>query len=193
VNILVLDTEVYSNTGGQMSKSTPLGAVAKFAASGKPMPKKDLGLIAMSYGNIYVATVAFGANDMQTVRAFVEAEAYDGPSIILAYAHCMNHGIDMRSGTDNQERAVQSGHWPLYRFNPALAAKGENPLRLDSKMPKIPFEEYAYKEDRWMMLTKSRPEAAKQLLAQASEHVRRKWSYLEQLSKMSYGPTQKSE
>jgi pyruvate-ferredoxin/flavodoxin oxidoreductase len=187
VNVLVLDTEVYSNTGGQMSKSTPLGAVAKFAAGGKPMPKKDMGLIAMSYGHIYVATVAMGANDLQTVRAFMEAEAYDGPSIILAYSHCIAHGIDMVSGMDNQERAVKSGHWPLYRYNPALAAKGENPLRLDSKPPSISFEEYAYAETRWKMLTKSNPDEAKRLLAIASENARKKWSYLEQLAKMSYG------
>ncbi len=187
VNLLVLDTEVYSNTGGQMSKSTPLGAVAKFAASGKPMPKKDLGLIAMAYGHVYVATVAYGANDMQTVKAFMEAEAYDGPSIILAYSTCIAHGIDMKTGIDNMDRAVGAGHWPLYRFNPALAAKGENPLRLDSKAPKISFEEYAYNETRWKMLTKSKPEDAKKLLALASENVQKKWSYLDQLSKMSYG------
>ncbi|MBI5547910.1 MAG: pyruvate:ferredoxin (flavodoxin) oxidoreductase, partial [Deltaproteobacteria bacterium] len=186
VNVLVLDTEVYSNTGGQMSKSTPMGAVAKFAAGGKPMPKKDMGMIAMSYGHIYVATVAMGANDLQTVRALMEAEAYDGPSIVLAYSHCIAHGIDMKTGVDNQERAVNSGHWPLYRFNPALAAKGENPLRLDSKAPKISFEEFAYAETRWKMLSKSRPDAAKELLRQASEHVQAKWQYLEQLSKLSY-------
>ncbi len=192
VNVLVLDTEVYSNTGGQMSKSTPMGAVAKFAAGGKPMPKKDMGLIAMSYGHIYVATVAMGANDLQTVRAFMEAEAYDGPSIILAYSHCIAHGIDMKTGVDNQERAVNSGHWPLYRFNPALAAKGENPLRLDSKQPKISFEDYAYQETRWKMLAKSNPDAAKELLRQASAHVQAKWQYLEQLSKLSYAAPNKT-
>jgi pyruvate-ferredoxin/flavodoxin oxidoreductase len=189
VNVLVLDTEVYSNTGGQMSKSTPTGAVAKFAAGGKSMPKKDFGLISMSYGNIYVATVAYGANDAQTVRAFMEAEAYDGPSIILAYATCIAHGIDLKTGIDNMDRAVQSGHWPLYRFNPALAAKGENPLKLDSKAPKIAFEDYAYKEDRWKMLTKSKPESAKELLKIAGEQAVQKWQYLEQLSKMSYAAT----
>ncbi|MGI5862293.1 MAG: pyruvate:ferredoxin (flavodoxin) oxidoreductase [Myxococcales bacterium] len=186
VNVLVLDTEVYSNTGGQMSKSTPMGAVAKFAAGGKAMPKKDMGLIAMSYGNIYVATVALGANDLQTVRAFLEAEAYDGPSIILAYSHCIAHGIDMKTGMSNQDRAVKSGHWPLYRFNPALIEKGENPLRIDSKPPRITFEEYAYEETRYKMLAKSKPEAAKALLDRATEHVQRKWSYLEQLSKITY-------
>jgi pyruvate-ferredoxin/flavodoxin oxidoreductase len=186
VNVLVLDTEVYSNTGGQMSKATPMGAVAKFAAGGKPLPEKDLGLIAMSYGHIYVATVALGANDQQTVRAFLEAEAYDGPSLILAYAHCIAHGIDMKTGVENQKRAVDSGHWPLYRYNPDLAAKGENPLKLDSKAPKISFEEYAYQETRWKMLTKSRPEAAKALLQQASHHAQAKWAHLDQLAKMSY-------
>ncbi len=186
VNVLVLDTEVYSNTGGQMSKATPMGAVAKFAASGKPLPEKDLGLIAMSYGHIYVATVALGANDMQTVRAFLEAEAYDGPSLILAYSHCIAHGIDMKTGVENQKRAVESGHWPLYRYNPDLAIKGENPLKLDSKAPKISFEEFAYQETRWKMLTKSRPEAAKALLQQASHHAQTKWAHLDQLAKMSY-------
>jgi pyruvate-ferredoxin/flavodoxin oxidoreductase len=186
VNVLVLDTEVYSNTGGQMSKSTPLGAVAKFAAGGKPIKKKDMGLIAMSYGYIYVATVAMGANDMQTVRAFHEAEAYDGPSIILAYSTCIAHGIDLKSGMDNQRRAVDSGHWPLYRYNPALAAEGKNPLRLDSKAPKISIEQWAYAETRFKMLTKSRPEEAKQLLAQASEDALRQWKHLEQLAAMSY-------
>ena len=186
VNVLVLDTEVYSNTGGQMSKATPIGAVAKFAAAGKPIQKKDLGLICASYGYIYVATVALGANDAQTVRAFIEAEAYDGPSIILAYSHCIAHGIDMAKGMENQKRAVQSGHWPLFRYNPALAAKGENPLKLDSKAPKIPFEEYAYAETRWKMLTKSKPERAKELLRLAGENAQKKWAYLEQLAKMSY-------
>jgi len=191
INVLVLDTEVYSNTGGQMSKSTPMGAVAKFAAGGKPNAKKDFGLIAMSYGHIYVATVAMGSNDLQTVRAFMEAEAYDGPSIILAYSHCIAHGIDMKTGVDNQDRAVNSGHWPLYRFNPALAAKGENPLRLDSKQPKISFEDFAYQETRWKMLAKSNPDAAKELLRQASAQVQSKWQYLEQLSKLSYATPKK--
>ncbi|MFH0901077.1 MAG: pyruvate:ferredoxin (flavodoxin) oxidoreductase [Pseudomonadota bacterium] len=189
VNVLVLDTEVYSNTGGQMSKATPLGAVAKFAAGGKPIQKKDLGLITMSYGYVYVATIAMGANDLQTVRAFLEAEAYDGPSIIIAYSHCIAHGIDMKSGMDNQRRAVESGHFPLYRFNPALADKGENPLRLDSKGPKISFEDYAYNETRWKMLTKSRPDAAKEFLARAGDNAQRKWLYLQQLAAMRFDPS----
>jgi len=186
VNVLVVDTEVYSNTGGQMSKATPVGAVAKFAAAGKPIQKKDLALMCASYGYIYVATVAMGANDAQTVRAFVEAEAYDGPSIIIAYSHCIAHGIDMAKGMDNQKRAVQSGHFPLFRYNPSLVSKGENPLKLDSKAPKIPFEEYAYAETRWKMLTKSKPERAKELLRLAGENAQKKWVYLEQLAKMSY-------
>jgi pyruvate-ferredoxin/flavodoxin oxidoreductase len=176
-DVLVLDTEVYSNTGGQCSKATPRGAVAKFAAGGKPIGKKDFGLIAMSYGHIYVATVAYGANDLQTVKAFMEAEAYDGPSIILAYSHCIAHGIDMKTGIDNQDRAVNSGHWPLYRFNPALIAKGENPLRLDSKTPKIKFEDYAYNETRWKMLTKSKPEDAKRLFEQAQRDADTRWQF----------------
>ncbi len=135
VNILVLDTEVYSNTGGQASKSTPRGAVAKFAARGKSMPKKDLGMLAMAYGNVYVARVAMGANDQQTLHAFLEAEAYDGPSLIIAYSHCIAHGIDMRKGLEQQRLAVQSGYWPLYRYNPALADEGKNPLTIDSKEP----------------------------------------------------------
>ncbi|MDR0965536.1 MAG: pyruvate:ferredoxin (flavodoxin) oxidoreductase [Myxococcales bacterium] len=187
VNVLVLDTEVYSNTGGQMSKATPMGAVAKFAAAGKHLPEKDMGLIAMSYGYIYVAQVAMGANDLQTVKAFLEAEAYDGPSLILAYSHCIAHGIDMRTGMQNQKRAVQSGHWPLYRYNPALALKGENPLKIDSKAPSISFEDFAYQEGRWKMLTKSDPKEAQQLLEGASMHIQRKWQYLDQLSKMHYG------
>ncbi len=186
VNLLVLDTEVYSNTGGQMSKSTPVGAVAKFAAGGKPLAKKDMGLIAMSYGYVYVATVAMGYNDAQTVKAFIEAEAWDGPSLIIAYSHCIAHGIDMAKGMDNQKRAVEAGHFPLYRFNPALAEKGENPLKLDSKAPKIPYEQYTYNETRFKMLTKSNPEAAKDLLHKGAEHAQKKWRYLEQLAQLKY-------
>ncbi len=186
VNVLVLDTEVYSNTGGQMSKSTPLGAVAKFAAGGKPIKKKDMGLIAMTYGYVYVATVAMGANDQQTVKAFVEAEAWDGPSIILAYSHCIAHGIEMKSGMDNQRRAVESGHWPLYRYNPALLHEGKNPLKLDSKGPKIAYEEWAYAETRFKMLTKSKPEEARKFLQQASVDAHTQWKYLEHLAAQSY-------
>ena len=182
VNVLVLDTEVYSNTGGQCSKSTPRGAIAKFAAGGKPMAKKDLGMIAMTYGNIYVATVAMGANDAQTVKAFMEAEAYDGPSLIIAYSHCIAHGINMRTGLTTQLQAVQSGAFPLYRFNPDLLEQGKNPLQLDSKKPSLPYEEYAYKQTRFKMLTKTRPEAAKELLALGKQDIERRWNRYEYLA-----------
>ncbi len=182
VNILVLDTEVYSNTGGQMSKSTPRSAVAKFAAAGKPMGKKDLGRIAMQYGNVYVAQIAMGFNDAQTVRAFMEAEAYDGPSLIIAYSHCIAHGINMTKGMTNQKLAVECGHWPMYRYNPMLALEGKNPLKLDSKAPKIKFEEYAYMETRYKMLTKSHPEEAKRLMKLAQEDVDARWKALEELA-----------
>jgi pyruvate-ferredoxin/flavodoxin oxidoreductase len=182
VNILVLDTEVYSNTGGQMSKSTPRSAVAKFAAGGKPLAKKDLGRLAMTYGNVYVAQVAMGSNDLQTIRAFLEAEAYDGPSLIIAYSHCIAHGIDMGRGMVNQKAAVESGHWPLYRYNPTLAREGKNPLKLDSKQPKMRFEEYAYLETRYKMLTKSNPEEAKRLMALAEDDVKARWKWFEEAS-----------
>jgi pyruvate-ferredoxin/flavodoxin oxidoreductase len=175
VNVLVLDTEVYSNTGGQMSKATPRGAVAKFAAAGKEADKKDLGLMATAYGNVYVAQVAMGANDAQCVRAFVEAESYDGPSLLIAYSHCIAHGINMRTGLDNQKAAVQSGHWPLYRFDPRRAAEGLNPFQLDSHAPKIPLEEYEAKENRFQILRKSHPERAAMLLAQAQQAVERRY------------------
>ncbi len=187
VNILVLDTEVYSNTGGQMSKSTPRGAVAKFAAGGKATGKKDLGMHAMAYGNVFVAQIAMGANDLQTVKAIAEAEAYDGPSIIIAYSHCIAHGINMKSGMDNQKAAVQSGHWPLYRYNPELIKEGKNPLQLDSKKPKIKFEEYAYQETRFKMLTKINPEAARKLLEEAQKDVDMRWNFYEQLAQINYG------
>ncbi|MGE5402465.1 MAG: pyruvate:ferredoxin (flavodoxin) oxidoreductase [Ignavibacteriales bacterium] len=182
VNILVLDTEVYSNTGGQMSKSTSLGAVAKFAAGGKPTGKKDLAMMAMSYGNVYVAKVAMGANDAQTIRAFLEAEAYDGPSLIIAYSHCIAHGIDMSKGLECQKAAVESGHWPLFRYNPAMAEEGKNPLKLDSKAPKITVEEYAYRETRYTMLKKSNPEESKRLLALAQAQVEKKWKLYENMA-----------
>ncbi|MBX2992349.1 MAG: pyruvate:ferredoxin (flavodoxin) oxidoreductase [Bacteroidetes bacterium] len=182
VNILVLDTEVYSNTGGQMSKSTPRAAVAKFAAAGKPLGKKDLGRIAMQYGNVYVAQIAMGYNDAQTVRAFMEAESYDGPSLIIAYSHCIAHGINMTKGMTNQKFAVECGHWPTYRFDPRLALDGKNPLKLDSKAPKIKFEEYAYMETRYKMLTKSHPHEAKELMKLAQEDVEARWKALESLA-----------
>ena len=188
VNVLVLDTEVYSNTGGQMSKATPRGAVAKFAAGGKPQPKKDLAMLAMTYGSVYVATVALGANDAQTVRAFIEAEAYDGPSLIIAYAHCIAHGINMTKGLESQKKAVQSGHLALFRFNPDLAAKGENPLKLDSKAPSIQYEDYAYSQTRFKMLTKSKPEDAKRFLELAQRDALARWRMYEHLAAMHYGP-----
>jgi pyruvate-ferredoxin/flavodoxin oxidoreductase len=184
INVLVLDTEVYSNTGGQMSKSTPRGAVAKFAAAGKPAPKKDLGLLAMTYGNIYVAKVALGANTNQTVRAFVEAESYPGPSLIIAYSQCINHGIDMTTGYDEQKKAVACGHWPLYRFDPRLTAQGKNPLQLDSKPPTIKFDEYAYNETRYKSLLKTKPEVAEKLMKLANADAANRYALMEQLAKL---------
>ncbi len=185
VNVLVLDTEVYSNTGGQMSKATPRGAVAKFAAAGKPLAKKDLGLMAMSYGNVYVAKVAMGSNDTQTLRAFLEAEAYDGPSLIIAYSHCIAHGINMGTAMHNQKAAVDSGYWPLYRYNPEEAAAGKNPFKLESKGLKIPLRDYAYMETRYKMLTKSHPKEAEDLMKQAQKDVVDKWKTYEHLAEDS--------
>ena len=182
VNVLVLDTEVYSNTGGQMSKSTPRAAVAQFAAAGKRMPKKDMGLIAMSYGGIYVASVAIGANPNQAVKAFVEAESYDGPSLILSYTHCIAHGINMATGYQEQKKAVACGHWPLYRFDPRKAEQGKNPLQLDSKAATIDFEEFAYGQNRFRSLTKSKPEAAKELIEMAQKDTARKQALLQRLA-----------
>ena len=180
VNVLVLDTEVYSNTGGQMSKSTPRGAVAKFAAGGKARPKKDLALIAMSYP-AYVARVAMGSSDMQTLKAFNEAEAYDGPSLILAYSHCIAHGYDLVHGLDQQKLAVQSGHWPLFRYNPA-AAPGLANFVLDSRAPSVPLEQYIYNETRYTMLRQSNPEEAKILLGEAQQDVNERWKRYEALA-----------
>ena len=182
VNVLVLDTEVYSNTGGQASKSTPRGAVAKFAARGKAMPKKDLGMLAMAYGYVYVARVAMGASDQQTLRAFIDAEAYDGPSLIIAYSHCIAHGIDMAKGLEQQKLAVQSGYWPLYRYNPALLDEGKNPLTLDSKEPTIPLEQYAYNETRYKMLLQSNEERAETLMQEARHDVKERWEHYRKLA-----------
>ncbi|MEW8977203.1 MAG: pyruvate:ferredoxin (flavodoxin) oxidoreductase [Symbiobacterium sp.] len=185
VNILVLDTEVYSNTGGQASKATPRGAVAKFAAGGKPSSKKDLGMIAMQYGNVYVAQVALGYNDAQVIKAFREAESYDGPSIIIAYSHCIAHGIEMSKGLEQQKLAVESGHWPVYRYDPRLLAQGKNPLQLDCPAPKIPLREYVYNETRYAQLRKADPEAAEELLREAqaeAEARRRRYEHLAQMS-----------
>jgi pyruvate-ferredoxin/flavodoxin oxidoreductase len=182
VNILVLDTEVYSNTGGQASKSTPMGAVAKFAAGGKPTAKKDLGMGAIRYGNVYVAQVAMGANDTHTVKAFLEAEAHDGPSLIIAYSQCIAHGIDMAKGMQQQKLAVESGHWPLYRYIPKLAAENKNPFQLDSGDPKIPLKDYIYTEGRYRMLQQSDPDVAKSLLDEAQKVVHRRWQQYKQLA-----------
>jgi len=182
VNVLVLDTEVYSNTGGQASKATPLGAVAKFAAGGKPQAKKDLGMMAMSYGTVYVAQIAMGANDAQTIKAFIEAESYDGPSLIIAYSHCIAHGIDMAKGMDQQRLAVSSAYWPLYRFDPRLSAAGQNPLQLDCKDPKTPLKEYMYNENRYRMLTKSNPSVAAELLKAAEKTVADHWQKYKDLA-----------
>jgi pyruvate-ferredoxin/flavodoxin oxidoreductase len=187
VNVMVMDTEVYSNTGGQMSKSTPLGAVAKFAAGGKPLPKKDMGMIFTTYGNIYVARVAMGYSDVGVVRALLEADAYDGPSIIIAYSHCIAHGINMAKGLDEQKKAVDSGHYPLFRYNPMLAAQGQNPLKLDSKPPSIRFEDFAYGETRFKMLAKAKPEQSKALIDQGQAEITARWKLYEQLAGMNYG------
>jgi pyruvate-ferredoxin/flavodoxin oxidoreductase len=175
VNVLVLDTEVYSNTGGQMSKATPRGAVAKYATGGKRTGKKDLAMEAISYGSVYVARVAMGGSDTQTVKAFQEAEAHDGPSIIIAYSHCIAHGYDMAFGLEQQKAAVQSGYWPLMRYNPALRLEGKNPFQLDSKAPSIPLKQYAYQEARYTMLARSNPEMARELLREAQDDVERQW------------------
>jgi len=182
INILVMDTEVYSNTGGQASKATPMGAVAKFAAAGKPAMKKDLAMMAMTYGSVYVATVAMGSNPAQCVRAFAEAEAYNGPSIIIAYSQCIAHGIDMTTGLDEQKSAVKSGHFPLMRYNPDLVAEGKNPLSMDSKPPTMKFSEHAMKENRFRILAKSSPDHAKRLLAEADKRVAAKFDLLQKLA-----------
>ena len=176
VNILVLDTEVYSNTGGQASKSTPRGAVAKFAAGGKRGRKKDLGLMAVAYGNVYVAQIAMGASPQQTVDAFLEAEAHDGPSLIIAYSHCIAHGINMRFGMRQQKLATECGHWPLYRYKPASDEPGRPEFRLDSSAPSIPIKTYAYNEIRYKMLAFTRPEDAAQLLEQAQQDAIQRWN-----------------
>ena len=175
VNVLVLDTEVYSNTGGQMSKATPRAAVAKFASGGKHTAKKDLALEAISYGSVYVARVAMGGNDTHTVKAFLEAEAYDGPSLIIAYSHCIAHGYDMVFGMEQQKAAVLSGYWPLMRYNPELRLEGKNPFQLDSRAPTVPLQKYAYQEARYSMLARSNPEAARALLKLAQQDVERRW------------------
>jgi len=186
INILVLDTEVYSNTGGQMSKATPRASTAQFAAAGKPNPKKDLGLMMMAYGNVYVTQVAMGASHNQTVKAMVEAERYNGPSLIIAYSHCIAHGIDMTRGLHNEEMAVKSGHWLLYRYNPDLVKQGKNPLQLDCKEPTIPFQEYAYAENRFKTLLNSHPERAKTLIQLGQQDCDRRWKLYKHMAEMDY-------
>lgn len=187
VNLLVLDTEVYSNTGGQASKSTPRAAVAKFATQGKATAKKNLGLLAMAYGSVYVARIAMGSDDLQTLKAIQEAESYDGPSLVIAYSHCIAHGIDMRKGLDQQKKAVQSGAWTLYRFDPRRAQHGENPLIIDSKEPTIALEQYIYNETRFRMLQQSEPEHAEKLLHEAQQDVRERWSQYHQRTALFEG------
>jgi pyruvate-ferredoxin/flavodoxin oxidoreductase len=182
VNILVLDTEVYSNTGGQASKATPIAAIAKFAAAGKKVGKKDLALQAISYGNVYVARIAFGANPQQTLLAFREAEAYPGPSLLIAYSHCIAHGIEMQNGLRQQALAVNSGYWPLMRYNPEVRRSEENPFVLDSSGPRTPFREYAYSELRYRMLRTSHPEDAERLMQMAEDAVTSRWATYEQMA-----------
>jgi len=186
VNILVLDTEVYSNTGGQTSKATPRGAVAKFSAGGKPSAKKDLGLLAMDYENVYVAHVAYGAKDTQTLRAFLEAEAHDGPSIIIAYSPCIAHGVDLSNNHRQQDLAVKSGHWPLFRFDPKRIALGQNPLHLDSAEPSIPYREFVQSETRFSMLWQIHPQDAERFLQQAQQEVKHRYRYYKQLSELDW-------
>ncbi|MCA9889799.1 MAG: pyruvate:ferredoxin (flavodoxin) oxidoreductase, partial [Anaerolineae bacterium] len=188
VNVLVMDTEVYSNTGGQSSKATPRAAIAKFAAGGKPSPKKDLGRMMMTYGNIYVAQVAMGGRDEQTLRAFLEAEAYDGPSLIIAYSHCIAHGINMKTAMQDQKMAVDTGQWLLYRFNPTLAEEGKNPLTLDSRQPKKPVSEFLHMENRFRMLEMSRPDAASVMFEEAQGDVIKRWEMYQYLAQRPYGP-----
>ena len=192
VNLLVLDTGVYSNTGGQASKATPLGATAKFAMGGKDVQRKDLGMMAMAYGHVYVAQVAFGYKDSQTVRAFLEADSYPGPSIIIAYSHCIAHGFNLADGLDHQKAAVDSGFWPLFRFDPRRTAVGENPLKMDSKAPKIPFTDFALKETRFRMLQKVAPERAKELMAQAQQAAISRFDYYKQLAGLQFGSDEDS-
>ena len=187
VNVLVLDTEVYSNTGGQASKATPRAAVAKFAMAGKGLPKKDLGLIAMAYGYVYVARVAMGFNDQQTLKAFLDSESYDGPSLLIAYSHCIQQGYDMIHGLEQQKLAVQAGAWPVYRYDPRLIAQGKNPLQIEYKEPTIPLSQYAYNETRYKMLTQLDEDRAEQLMREAQQDASSRWRLYEQMAALHYG------
>jgi pyruvate-ferredoxin/flavodoxin oxidoreductase len=182
VNVLVLDTEVYSNTGGQMSKATPRAAVARFAAGGKAAPKKDLALLMTIYGSVYVATVAMGADDAHTVRVLHEAEAYRGPSLVIAYSHCIAHGYDLIHGLAQQAAAVKAGAWPLFRDDPRRCDAGENPFQLDGKAPSIPLAQYAYNETRYTILAQADPERARTALAEAERDVARRWALYRRLA-----------
>jgi pyruvate-ferredoxin/flavodoxin oxidoreductase len=193
INVLVLDTGVYSNTGGQASKATPRGAVAKFAANGKGLPRKDLGMITMTYGYIYTAQVAMGASDIQTLRAFREADAYDGPSLIIDYTHCIAHGYDMKFGLNQQKLAVKSGVWPIYRFNPDNVKEGKNPLKLDYKEPSIPVKDFAYNETRYRMLLQSNEERAGELLKLAQEDANTRWVKYSQMAAADYSQMKSGE
>jgi pyruvate-ferredoxin/flavodoxin oxidoreductase len=193
VNLLVLDTEVYSNTGGQASKATPIGASAKFAMAGNARAKKDLGMIAMAYGNVYVAHVAFGAKDAQTVKAFLEADSYDGPSIIIAFSHCIAHGYDLEKGLDQQKLAVDTGYWPLYRFDPRRTAQGENPLQLDSGAPKADVARFMANETRFRVVNQQNPERYRMLLTAAQREIAMRYGLYEQMAKMNYSTGKKAE
>ena len=182
VNVLVLDTEVYSNTGGQASKATPTGSIAKFAASGKKVKKKDLGAIAMTYGYVYVASVAMGANQGQLLKAMQEAEAYPGPSLIIAYAPCINHGINMGKSQHEEKRAVEAGYWQLYRYNPALKEEGKNPFTLDSKPATASFQDFIMSETRYKSLKKLFPEMADKLFAKSEEEAKERYEYYKNLA-----------
>jgi pyruvate-ferredoxin/flavodoxin oxidoreductase len=186
VNLLCMDTEVYSNTGGQMSKATPVGAIAKFAAAGKEIVKKDLGAMAMSYGYVYVAKISMGADFTQTIKAFREAESYDGPSLIIAYSHCINHGIDMSRGMEQGKAVVTSGLWPLYRYDPRLKEQGKNPFQLDSKDPSTSLEDFMYKEVRFKSLKSASPDRADALLARAKAHAERVWKEYKYLAERPF-------
>jgi len=188
VNVLVLDTEVYSNTGGQASKATPRGAVAKYAAGGKPTRKKDLGQIATAYGNVYVAQIALGADNAQTVKALAEADAWDGPSLVIAYSHCIAHGIEMGLGMQQQKLAVDTGYWPLWRFDPRQEGPGEHPFHLDSRPPKMPLTAFTAREARFAMLARSRPQDAERLAAAAQHDVDERWHVYEQLAQVEHEP-----
>jgi len=192
VKVLVLDTEVYSNTGGQSSKSTPMGAVAKFAAGGKDVAKKDLALMAMQYGHVYVARVAFGAKDSQTVAALREAESYNGPALVIAYSHCIAHGFPLQLGLDQQKLAVESGYWPLFRFDPRLAAAGQTALRLDSGVPKGDLAKFMANETRFGVLRHIAPERASALTAQAQAHVHQRYALYQHLASTATPPSPKA-